>query len=406
MEKFFREVREKDKMEAHLHANPAMRGYEPLGETGRGRRGGEFFYPFFPISLTNLSHPDLKEAFTIGDCVHDSEQVSFYQSLYPHLQPPPSIPRSQNIWPKPSSAPGFREGMYAYYREIFPVAMKLVEIFGVALGVDSHDENENENGGGDGGLEKDFQWPIWGMRALHYPPPPICAEEEKEGGEGEGDGDGDGERMGLGAHKDFSWVTLVLQDEVGGLEVLNSEGKWIDVPPREGTLVVNVGQVSFFFVFFTLFFLFFLLLLFSLFFTFSLFLPPFPTKSQISNLSTPPSPFHNKLILLPLLLLPFQYLEHQTNSLFPATIHRVRNKSGQEQKRRYSIPFFLSPNPQATLKVLPNCVKAGEEIPPAINVGDLYIRRVLPARKKHPTSVKWRNVPETEWKYEILYGVE
>lgn len=281
--------------------------------------------------------------------------------------------------------------MYAYYREIFPVAMKLVEIFGVALGVDrgchENDENENENGGGDGGLEKDFQWPIWGMRALHYPPPPPgCAEEEEEGGEGEG-GDGDEERMGLGAHKDFSWVTLVLQDEVGGLEVLNSEGKWIDVPPREGTLVVNVGQVSF-----------------SLFFP--SFLPPFPIKSQSQISQHPYAPIHNKLILLPLLFLSFQYLEHQTNSLFPATIHRVRNKSGQEQKRRYSIPFFLSPNPQATLKVLPNCVKAGEEIPPAINVGDLYIRRVLPARKKHPTSVKWRNVPETEWKYEILYGVE
>lgn len=283
--------------------------------------------------------------------------------------------------------------MYAYYREIFPVAMKLVEIFGVALGVDSHDD-ENESGGGDGGLEKDFQWPIWGMRALHYPPPPpSCAEEEEEGGEGEGDGDGDEERMGLGAHKDFSWVTLVLQDEVGGLEVLNSEGKWIDVPPREGTLVVNVGQVSFFSPF-----------LFSHFFLFS-FSPLSPIKSQ-SQSSTPLSPIHNKLILLSLLLLSFQYLEHQTNSLFPATIHRVRNKSGQEQKRRYSIPFFLSPNPQATLKVLPNCVKAGEEVPPAINVGDLYIRRVLPARKKHPTSVKWRDVPETEWKYEILYGVE
>lgn len=289
MEKFFRQVGEKEKMqEAHLHANPAMRGYEPLGETGRGRRGGEFFFtPFFPISLTNLSYycPDLKEAFTIGDCVHDSEQVSFYQSLYPHsFSPLPSIPRSQNIWPKPSSAPGFREGMYAYYREIFPVAMKLVEIFGVALGVDRgcHENDENKNGGGDGGLEKDFQWPIWGMRALHYPPPPpSCAEEEKEGGEGEGDGDGDEERMGLGAHKDFSWVTLVLQDEVGGLEVLNSEGKWIDVPPREGTLVVNVGQVSFsafsFFSFFTFFF-----------FLFCLF-PQIKSQSQISQHPYPPS---------------------------------------------------------------------------------------------------------------------
>lgn len=52
MEKFFRQVGEKEKMqEAHLHANPAMRGYEPLGETGRGRKGGEYLfflsYPFF-----------------------------------------------------------------------------------------------------------------------------------------------------------------------------------------------------------------------------------------------------------------------------------------------------------------------------------------------------------------------
>lgn len=166
--------------------------------------------------------------------------------------------------------------MYAYYRQIFPVAMKLVEIFGVALGVDRGcHEDDDENGGGDGGLEKDFQWPIWGMRALHYPP--SWGEEELEG---EG-GDGDEERMGLGAHKDFSWVTLVLQDEVGGLEVLNSEGRWIDVPPREGTLVVNVGQVSFFPVFFTLFFLFFL---------FFVPLSPNQISISISILNTPMPP--------------------------------------------------------------------------------------------------------------------
>lgn len=55
MEKFFRQVGEKEKMqEAHLHANPAMRGYEPLGETGRGRRGGEFFFTPFSLRLELL----------------------------------------------------------------------------------------------------------------------------------------------------------------------------------------------------------------------------------------------------------------------------------------------------------------------------------------------------------------
>lgn len=56
MEKFFRQVGEKEKMqEAHLHANPAMRGYEPLGETGRGRRGGEYFFFLFIFSPFALS---------------------------------------------------------------------------------------------------------------------------------------------------------------------------------------------------------------------------------------------------------------------------------------------------------------------------------------------------------------
>ena len=38
------------------------------------------------------------------------------------------------------------------------------------------------------------------------------------------------------------------------------------------------------------------------------------------------------------------------------------------------------------------------------NVGDLYIRRVLPARKKHPTSIKYRDIPEEEWTYDLLLG--
>lgn len=60
MEKFFRQVGEKEKMqEAHLHANPAMRGYEPLGETGRGRRGGEYFFFLTPFSLRGKLLSDL-----------------------------------------------------------------------------------------------------------------------------------------------------------------------------------------------------------------------------------------------------------------------------------------------------------------------------------------------------------
>lgn len=92
-----------------------------------------------------------------------------------------------------------------------------------------------------------------------------------------------------------------------------------------------------------------------------------------------------------------QYLERQTNGRFRAAVHRVRNQSGLE---RFSIPFFLTMDPGAQVKVL---VEGGEERKyEDFNVGDLYIRRVLPARKKHPTSIKYRGLPEEEWRYDFL----
>ena len=42
---------------------------------------------------------------------------------------------------------------------------------------------------------------------------------------------------------DFSWITLLLQDDTGGLEVRTGGGEWLDVPPKPGRLVVNVGEI-------------------------------------------------------------------------------------------------------------------------------------------------------------------
>jgi isopenicillin N synthase-like dioxygenase len=44
-------------------------------------------------------------------------------------------------------------------------------------------------------------------------------------------------------HTDSGFVTLLAQDGVPGLQARSVEGRWIDVPPLEGTLVVNFGQV-------------------------------------------------------------------------------------------------------------------------------------------------------------------
>lgn len=48
---------------------------------------------------------------------------------------------------------------------------------------------------------------------------------------------------GLGMHTDMSCVTIVYQNDTGGRRVRSKEGKWMDINPCEGTLVVNVGDM-------------------------------------------------------------------------------------------------------------------------------------------------------------------
>ncbi|KAK7340254.1 hypothetical protein VNO77_20953 [Canavalia gladiata] len=48
---------------------------------------------------------------------------------------------------------------------------------------------------------------------------------------------------GLGMHTDMSCITILYQDEIGGLQVRSNEGEWIDILPSEGTLVVNIGDM-------------------------------------------------------------------------------------------------------------------------------------------------------------------
>jgi len=50
-------------------------------------------------------------------------------------------------------------------------------------------------------------------------------------------------RSGVAPHVDFSWITLLLQDATGGLEMRTPPGVWLPVPPVPGALVVNLGEI-------------------------------------------------------------------------------------------------------------------------------------------------------------------
>ena len=49
--------------------------------------------------------------------------------------------------------------------------------------------------------------------------------------------------QGVGVHKDYGYLALLQQDEVGGLQVQAGDGGWIDATPVPGSFVVNIGEM-------------------------------------------------------------------------------------------------------------------------------------------------------------------
>lgn len=118
-----------------------------------------------------------------------------------------------NRWP---DLPGFREPVEAYYDAMCRLGFRLLDVVSSALGDDA------------GVLSSAFATPTTWLRLLHYPPVPVGAA---------------GDLWGSAPHRDFGCITILAQDDVGGLQVRTPKGGWIDVPPRSDAFVMNVGDM-------------------------------------------------------------------------------------------------------------------------------------------------------------------
>ncbi|KAL7254079.1 hypothetical protein ACSBR1_008472 [Camellia fascicularis] len=111
----------------------------------------------------------------------------------------------------------FSEILREYGSQMTKLSQRIIEIVLMCFGEDFERKFELEFSNCHGYL-----------RIINYSPLECMKQKEAEG---------------LGMHTDMSCITIVYQDEIGGLQVRSKEGKWMDINPSDDTLVVNIGDL-------------------------------------------------------------------------------------------------------------------------------------------------------------------
>ena len=177
---------EPDKLAIEMLNSPHFRGYNRAGfEHTQGK-------------------PDWREQVDIGP---EREALPFDRSapLWTRLQGP-------NQWP--AALPELKPTLLAYQDRATALAIRVLRAFAAAL-----EQPENV------------------FEPIYTPAPNQLVKIIRYPGRAAEQGD-----QGVGAHKDSGFVTILLQETQGGLQVQGERG-WIDAPPVAGTFVVNIGEI-------------------------------------------------------------------------------------------------------------------------------------------------------------------
>ena len=182
-----------EKLALHMKNSPTASGYEAGAQQLDSQTVGAEKAP-----------PDLKESYTMGlDLPDDHPWAQKRIRSFGHVQWPPQLP-------------GFREHMVRYRGAMTRLCNHLLELLARSLDLPR------------GWFAPHFEMAAASTRLLKYPPQP---------------GDAAFNQIGAGAHTDWGGVTILAQDDSGGLEVRNADGEWIEATPIPGTFVINLGDL-------------------------------------------------------------------------------------------------------------------------------------------------------------------
>ena len=118
-----------------------------------------------------------------------------------------------NQWLPESTLPGFRDTVVELFGHLDDLANELMAVLARGLGLPPATFRDRFG-----------ERPYSLMKLISYPTTP----------KGE---------AGVNSHNDAGFLTLLMQHGVGGLQALNPNGEWIDVPPRDDAIVVNLGEM-------------------------------------------------------------------------------------------------------------------------------------------------------------------
>jgi isopenicillin N synthase-like dioxygenase len=176
-----------EKMKIHISKSDNFRGYTPLGK-----------------ELTNNKY-DWHECVDFGLDLkpNDPEVISGKQLAGP------------NQWPE--NQRNFKKTLEKHWNLMIILGRMITQGLAISLG-----------------LSKNYFAPFMNkshsyMRITNYPP--------YENNQKENIGDG------IGSHIDYGFLTILLQDNIGGLEIKNSNNEWFSAPIIPGTFLINIGHM-------------------------------------------------------------------------------------------------------------------------------------------------------------------